>query len=498
MNKVGVKYAMKPSEYVRRNVRVPPFWHEDLPLMIERYGLKEVYCFSTDYPHLEGSKDPFGKFGKHLEKLPDSYRRQFFIENNELLLPNLASLRSAMLRKRAAQSEVETGLDWLRLAAIFSDVSRAPETGHSMPLPKDIRVIDTLLDLPREDRPLTERFSQLRDEGSVSGALKTPAGYMFKETPEARGPQSSDPVADTLREMDKHNIETAVFNLSSLACTETEMDGHQAPREALSPGAAGRPEPGMDAIRDITRAHAELGIVGVALFPVGYVPPVPINDKRMYPIYVKCIELDIAVFCTSGVPGPRLPFEAQYTGLVDEVCWFFPELRFVLRHGCEPWTDLAVKLLLKWPNLYYSTSAFAPKYYPKEIVEFANTRGADKIIYAGYYPLGLTLERIFRELEDVPFRDHVWPKFLRENAHQGAEALVDPDTIDVGQRGSRLRWPASLRASAVKSSCPTRFSLVVVHEVDDGVGALREQHPPARRPCACASAPRHRTPCRLR
>ena len=91
------------------------------------------------------------------------------------------------------------------------------------------------------------------------------------------------------------------------------------------------------------------------------------------------------------------------------------KLRFILRHGCEPWTDLAVKLLLKWPNLYYSTSAFAPKYYPKEIVEFANTRGAEKIIYAGYYPLGLTLERMFRELEDVPFRVHVRPKFLREN-----------------------------------------------------------------------------------
>ena len=80
-----------------------------------------------------------------------------------------------------------------------------------MPLPKDIRVIDTLLDLPREDRPLAERFGQLRDEGSVGGTLKTPAGYMFKQTPEARSPQSGDPVGDTLREMDKYNIETAVF-----------------------------------------------------------------------------------------------------------------------------------------------------------------------------------------------------------------------------------------------------------------------------------------------
>jgi predicted TIM-barrel fold metal-dependent hydrolase len=285
-----------------------------------------------------------------------------------------------------------------------------------MPLPKDIRVIDTLLDLPREEPPVAERFTQLRDADSVSGALKTPAGHLFKNTPEARQPRSSDPVGDTLREMDKFNIETALFNLSGVDCTEIERTAVTDHPKRFRPVLSVDPNQGMEAIRAITRAHAELGIVGVALFPVGYNPPVPINDKRMYPIYVKCIELDIAVFCTSGVPGPRLPFKAQYTGLVDEVCWFFPELRFVLRHGCEPWTDLAVKLLLKWPNLYYSTSAFAPKYYPKEIVDFANTRGTDKIIYAGYYPLGLTLERIFRELEDVPFREHVWPKFLRENA----------------------------------------------------------------------------------
>jgi predicted TIM-barrel fold metal-dependent hydrolase len=106
----------------------------------------------------------------------------------------------------------------------------------------------------------------------------------------------------------------------------------------------------------------------------------------------------------------------QHVELVDEVCWFFPELKFVMRHGAEPWTDLAVKLLLKWPNLYYSTSAFAPRHYPKAIVDYANTRGADKVMYAGYFPMGLSLERIFGELPHVPFRDHVWPKFLRENA----------------------------------------------------------------------------------
>jgi uncharacterized protein len=94
----------------------------------------------------------------------------------------------------------------------------------------------------------------------------------------------------------------------------------------------------------------------------------------------------------------------------------FPELVFVTRHGCEPWTELAVKLMLKWPNLYYSTSAFAPRYYPQHIIDFANSRGSDKIMYAGYFPMGLSLQRIMTEMPTVPFADHVWPKFLRDNA----------------------------------------------------------------------------------
>ena len=92
------------------------------------------------------------------------------------------------------------------------------------------------------------------------------------------------------------------------------------------------------------------------------------------------------------------------------------DLKVVMRHGAEPWEELAVKLMLKWPNLYYSTSAFAPKHYPKAIIDYANTRGADKVIYAGYFPMGLSLERIMADMQNVPFKDEVWPKFLRENA----------------------------------------------------------------------------------
>jgi predicted TIM-barrel fold metal-dependent hydrolase len=178
------------------------------------------------------------------------------------------------------------------------------------------------------------------------------------------------------------------------------------------------PNKGMEGVRDLMRAKEELGVVAASSFPAGCVPQVPINDKKFFPLYAKCIELDLPIFICAGVPGPRMPLAPQKVELLDEVCWFFPELTVVTRHGCMPDVDLAVQLLLKWPNLYYSTSAMAPKHYPKAIVNFANSRGADKVMFAGYFPMGLSLDRIFSDFEHVGFNDDVWPKFLHENARR--------------------------------------------------------------------------------
>ncbi len=281
-----------------------------------------------------------------------------------------------------------------------------------MPMPSGIAIIDTMLELPpaARDGGVAEFGGLFRDHESRTGAMGHPAGYMYKDAPTTvRG---ADPVAETIAEMDRFGIEKALIRVNDAQAVEavTRHPDRFLGQLYLDP------HRGMDMVRDLVRAKDRFGIVAASLFPAGQDPPVPINDKIAYPLYAKCVELDIPIFINAGVPGPRIPYASQHVGLVDEVCWFFPELKIVLRHGCEPWTDLAIKLLLRWPNLYYSTSAFAPKYYPRDIIDFANTRGADKILYAGYYPAGLTLDRIFEEMPQVPFRDHVWPKFLRENA----------------------------------------------------------------------------------
>jgi predicted TIM-barrel fold metal-dependent hydrolase len=283
----------------------------------------------------------------------------------------------------------------------------------SMGMPQGVGVIDLMLGIPepgRREQWYSFLRPNLRDPASRDMAM--PAQYMFKKIPEA--PTDADMIEWTIDQMDGHGIDRALIGTSLRDGIEREAIGRHPNRffGCLHVD----PNRGMDVVRDIDRAHDELGIKGVSLFPSGCNPPLPINHRRMYPVYSKCAELGLPVLCCVGVPGPRLPLAPQHVELVDEVCWDFPELTFVMRHGAEPWVDLAVKLLLKWPNLYYSTSAFAPRYYPKAIVDFANTRGAGKVMYAGYFPMGLSLDRIFAELPSVPLRDEVWPLFLRENA----------------------------------------------------------------------------------
>jgi predicted TIM-barrel fold metal-dependent hydrolase len=278
--------------------------------------------------------------------------------------------------------------------------------------PTGVDIVDTMLSIPEGDREDWYRFlrPQLRDRQSLD-EFEFPAQYMFKEVP--HDPVGDDPVDAVLAEMDRWGIDVAMVGTGGVS----DRARREHPERFVG-SVAVDPNRGMDGVRDLKAAVLEHGARSAQWFPAGSHPQVAIDDARAYPIYAACVELDIPLFVCVGVPGPRVPMRCQHVELLDEVCWFFPELKLVMRHGAEPWADLAVKLMLKWPNLYYSTSAFAPKYYPKAIVDYANSRGADKVMYAGYFPMGLTLERIMTELPAVPFAHDVWPKFLRDNARK--------------------------------------------------------------------------------
>ena len=223
---------------------------------------------------------------------------------------------------------------------------------------------------------------------------------------------AATPIEQLLREMDEAGVERAIVS----------MNPHDpAPVAELTRAFPGKfiastvidPTSGMDALRLLERlvAHHGLRLARVVPFLVNRPP----NDKVYYPVYAKCIELDVPISVNTGIPGPPMPAEPQRPLYLDEVCLFYPELKLVMAHGADPWWGEAIRLLLKYPNLYMMTSAYAPKYLPAELIHFMNTRGAHKVLFASDHPV-LSFQRCLDEAAALPFREGVLARYLRENA----------------------------------------------------------------------------------
>jgi len=220
------------------------------------------------------------------------------------------------------------------------------------------------------------------------------------------------PLEELLAQMDGAGVERAIIT----------MDAHQPePIHEIARSFPGRficsavidPTTGMEALRLVDRLveKYDLRLARVVPFLINRPP----NDKAYYPLYAKCIELDLPISINTGIPGPPMPAEPQRPLYLDEVCLFYPELKIVMAHGADPWWGEAIRLLLKYPNLYMMTSAYAPKYLPAELIQFMNTRGQHKVLFASDHPV-LPFERCLAEAGALPFREGVLEKYLRENA----------------------------------------------------------------------------------
>jgi hypothetical protein len=86
--KGGLPIRTKPSDYIRRNMRAALFDIEPADTYIQQFGMPEVYCYSSDYPHLEGGKAPMHDLSARLQHLGPQILRQVFVENGRWLLPD--------------------------------------------------------------------------------------------------------------------------------------------------------------------------------------------------------------------------------------------------------------------------------------------------------------------------------------------------------------------------------------------------------------------------
>ena len=169
---------------------------------------------------------------------------------------------------------------------------------------------------------------------------------------------------------------------------------------------------GLWELEALARAHP-VALARVAPFQIG-VPP---DDALYVPLYVKCIELGLPVGINTGICGPPLPSECQHPRHLDTVCHRFRELTIVMQHGADPWWDYAIRLMIKYRNLYLMTSAWAPRYLPDTLLHFMRTRGGQRILFASDHPV-LPMERCVEEARALPLPDDVLADFLYGNAER--------------------------------------------------------------------------------
>jgi predicted TIM-barrel fold metal-dependent hydrolase len=71
---------LRPSDYVRRQIRVTPYPTEPTGWIIEQAG-EEVCLFSSDYPHVEGGRNPVRRFEQSMEGLGEETKQRFYCDN---------------------------------------------------------------------------------------------------------------------------------------------------------------------------------------------------------------------------------------------------------------------------------------------------------------------------------------------------------------------------------------------------------------------------------
>ncbi|AMN47577.1 hypothetical protein ACG33_10800 [Steroidobacter denitrificans] len=167
-----------------------------------------------------------------------------------------------------------------------------------------------------------------------------------------------------------------------------------------------------ESLRAIEYAVENYGFNYVWFHPLSYgLSP---DDRRFYPLYAKCIELNIPVGFQVGHSAEVLPSDCGRPMLADNVAIEFPDLRINLSHTGWPWVDEWCSMLWRHPNVYGDISGYFPSGLDDRLIKFMNSsRGRDKVMFGTN---GLGLKRCKEEFLRLDIGESTKRKVLYDNA----------------------------------------------------------------------------------
>jgi uncharacterized protein len=184
------------------------------------------------------------------------------------------------------------------------------------------------------------------------------------------------------------------------------------------------PHDGMRAVRELERLVRDQGLGGLRVSAL--YNGIPASDRRYYPLYAKCVELDVPVrIYTAMTYANDRPYDLGHPRHLDQIAMDFPELRIIAGLGGWPWVGELVALMRRHPNLYCDTAAHRPRHFAtpgsgwEPLLQFGNTLLQDKVMVGlSWETIGLPLETLIEEYMRLPLKDPVKDKWLYENARR--------------------------------------------------------------------------------
>jgi predicted TIM-barrel fold metal-dependent hydrolase len=257
---------------------------------------------------------------------------------------------------------------------------------------------------------------------SASGFAKMPEIVrLFEQSGSARFLESGISTEQIIAEMDKAGVDQLMLSAWHrpgewvFSNDEVAEMVRLYPERFVGVAAVNLAKP-VEAVRELDRAVREFGFKALRVVP--WLWKLPPNDKLYYPLYVKCIELDIP-FCTQvGHTGPLMPSETgRPVPYLDEVALTFPELKIVAGHIGHPWTDEMIGVAWKHENVFIDTSAYLPRYYPPQLLHYLKTYGKEKVLFGTNFPQ-LSFEKCIAQIDELGLPHEVLANFLGENARR--------------------------------------------------------------------------------
>ncbi|WP_306368730.1 amidohydrolase family protein [Nocardiopsis sp. CC223A] len=191
--------------------------------------------------------------------------------------------------------------------------------------------------------------------------------------------------------------------------------------DVLIPFASIDPAKGRLGAREARRLVTECGVKGFKFHPnlQEFFP----NDRSAYVLYEALEELGaIALFHTgqtgigAGAPGGggiRLKYSNPL--YVDDVAADFPGMPIILAHPSFPWQDEALSVAVHKPQVHIDLSGWSPRYFPPQLVRYANSLLQDRVLFGSDYPV-ISPDRWLADFAELDIKPEVRPKILKHNA----------------------------------------------------------------------------------